>query len=101
MMVPDLSLIAKIQLYSYGFRHAKILAMKLVTLFRLCNEQMTQQSQYDFGMRSIKSILCIAKEQKRLWPDKNEEEIVAQIICDNNLSKLKPIDAEIFQVNTK
>ncbi|ORX61965.1 dynein heavy chain [Hesseltinella vesiculosa] len=65
MTKPDRELIAQVMLYSQGFRSAEILASKVVPLFNLCNEQLSPQSHYDFGLRALKSVLVSAGNLKR------------------------------------
>lgn len=49
MMIPDYKLIATVILYSEGFEHSKLLAQKMVQMYKLCSEQLSQQDHYDFG----------------------------------------------------
>lgn len=65
MTVPDKVLIAQVMLYSQGFRQAEILSQKIVPLFTLLSEQLSNQSHYDFGLRSLKSVLVMAGNIKR------------------------------------
>ena len=65
MVVPDRKLIAQVMLFSQGIVTAEDLAGKIVLLFNLCEEQLSQQSHYDFGLRALKSVLTGAGELKR------------------------------------
>ncbi|KAJ3385444.1 hypothetical protein HDU84_002244 [Entophlyctis sp. JEL0112] len=65
MTHPDRELIAQVMLFSQGFRTAEVLASKVVPLFKLCAEQLSAQAHYDFGLRSLKSVLVSAGNLKR------------------------------------
>ena len=65
MTKPDRELIAQVMLYSQGFRTAELLAAKVVPFFKLCEEQLSPQSHYDFGLRALKSVLVSAGNLKR------------------------------------
>ena len=65
MTSPDRQLIAEVMLFSQGFRTAEKLAQKIVPFFKLCDEQLSNQSHYDFGLRALKSVLVSAGNVKR------------------------------------
>ena len=93
MTVPDKVLIAQVMLYSQGFRQAEILSKKIVPLFTLLSEQLSNQSHYDFGLRSLKSVLVMAGNIKRERiknevENDNEQEIVIQAIMDSFVPRL-------------
>lgn len=60
MTIPDFIMISQISLYSFGFRLAKVLSFRISTVFKLCEEQLSTQDHYEFGLRTLKSVLVSA-----------------------------------------
>nr|CCA15174.1 Cytoplasmic dynein 1 heavy chain 1 putative [Albugo laibachii Nc14] len=65
MAAPDRELIAQVMLFSQGITIAQSIAAKVVLLFRLCEDQLSKQPHYDFGLRALKSVLVSAGHLKR------------------------------------
>ncbi|KPM05539.1 dynein heavy chain, cytoplasmic-like protein [Sarcoptes scabiei] len=105
MNKPDRQLIAQVMLFSQGFRMAEKLATKIVPFFKLCDEQLSNQPHYDFGLRALKSVLISAGNIKRdriqrikqlnsssdeasIAEHLPEQEILIQSICETMVPKL-------------
>lgn len=97
MMIPDYKLIATVILYSEGFEDSKLLAQKMVQLYKLCSEQLSQQDHYDFGMRAVKSVLVMAGALKRASPNQSEDITLICALRDSNLPKFLSDDAILFK----
>ncbi|XP_056446392.1 cytoplasmic dynein 1 heavy chain 1 [Gadus chalcogrammus] len=117
MTKPDRQLIAQVMLYSQGFRTAETLAKKIVPFFKLCDEQLSSQSHYDFGLRALKSVLISAgnvkreriqriKKEKRergenvdeneIAENLPEQEILIQSVCETMVPKLVAEDIPLL-----
>ncbi|CEF66963.1 Dynein heavy chain, cytoplasmic [Strongyloides ratti] len=117
MTQPDRNLIAEVMLFSQGFRTAETLAKKIVPLFILCKEQLSNQSHYDFGLRALKYVLVSAGNLKRdeilrlkqealskgkelsendLANIKAEQQILIQSVCETLLPKLVSEDMTLL-----
>ena len=98
MTRPDKEMIARVMLYSQGFKTAERLSGKIVSLFELCHNQLSSQSHYDFGLRALKSVLVSSGNLKRSEKlkvkdqseidEKWEQNILIKSLCDTLVPKL-------------
>ena len=108
MVSPNKEMIARVKLYSQGFKTAEKLSGKIVSLFDLCLNQLSSQSHYDFGLRALKSVLVSAGNLKRSEKaklvnpavevdEKWEENILLQSLCDTLVPKLIAQDVPLLE----
>jgi len=96
MMIPNYGLIAEIMLFAEGFGSAKRISTKMVQLYKLSSEQLSQQKHYDFGLRAVKSVLVMAGTLKRANPDMIEDAVLIRAMKDANVPKFLKQDLPLF-----
>ncbi|KAM7436007.1 Cytoplasmic dynein 2 heavy chain 1 [Porites harrisoni] len=103
MSRPDNELIAEVIMFSEGFKEAKSLGRKLVAIFNLSKELLSQQQHYDWGLRALKTVLrgCgnLLQSHKQTNGQVNanvEARVVVQAVRVNTLSKLTFADSKRF-----
>lgn len=101
MTFPDVELIAEVGLISNNFKEAKVLSRKLIAIFSLSDFFLSRQRHYDWGLRSIKSVLNLAGFLHKLRIMSSENDLILEALNSSILSKLTVPDTVKFKAVLK
>ncbi|XP_044534788.1 dynein axonemal heavy chain 11 [Gracilinanus agilis] len=96
MVAPDIELICEIMLVAEGFVDARLLARKFIALYTLCQELLSKQDHYDWGLRAVKSVLVVAGSLRRGDKNRPEDQVLMRALRDFNLPKIVTDDIPVF-----
>ncbi|KAI8908484.1 dynein heavy chain and region D6 of dynein motor-domain-containing protein [Gorgonomyces haynaldii] len=102
MTHPDNELIAEVILFAEGFKEAKVLGRKVVSIFSLSKQFLSHQQHYDWGLRPLKAILGLAgkllQKEQRKGGQIDEIGVVVKALTSSILSKLTFMDSKRFRM---
>ena len=96
MCVPDFQIICEIMLMSEGFKTASLLTKKFTTLYSRCQQLLSKQLHYDWGLRAVKSVLVVAGSLRSADPNMSEEAVLMRALRDFNVPKIITTDMPVF-----
>lgn len=100
MNVPDVRDIAEVLFSTQGFLTGPQLAIEIVKVFERLQRKCSPQIHYDFGLRSMKSVLITCGKIKRMLINASQDipelQILVQSLFNVVLPKLIPEDQSVF-----
>lgn len=97
MLPLDSVYIVEMILFANAFKQSKLLARKLVWLHKLSADQLSHAEHYDFGIRTVKTVVNLAKSLKRQYDTLTETQVILKAMLEVNSSKLIPEDLLQFK----
>lgn len=93
--MPDMEHIIRMKLNTLGFREASKIAVKLVKLYEVQRARLTPQNYYDYGLRTLASILDSLSHCQ--GTKTTELEVIVRKLASFHLPKMHELDRFVFK----
>lgn len=74
------------------FKTAHILTKQVTTLYSRCQQLLSKQQHYDWGIRAVKAVLMVTGSLRSADPNMSEETVLMCTIRDFNILKIITAD---------
>ena len=97
LVSPDFETIVRVRLYIFGYSDAAVLARKVALLFEYCENQLTRQHHYHFGLLSMLRALAACNHTILAQPSaRGDENLLVRALRDAVVPMLLPSDVPLF-----
>lgn len=97
MVIPHYTMITEVSLHAIGFVDAYNLSFRISRLCSICSEQLSNQSQYDFGLQTIINILRTCDTTKLNFSYESEDILVLKAVRTVIDPKIQHNDKSLYE----
>jgi dynein heavy chain len=96
MCIPDFQIICEIMLMAESFKTTSALTKRFKIHYSRCQQLLSKQLHYDWGLRAVKSVLVVAGPFRSADPKMSEDTVLMRALRDFNVPKIITRDMPVF-----